>query len=57
MHLIVKAPLRLNHDHVLKARLRLTARIDLFLKGYAQGFNKYSLRVLVVSTRDNVYNG
>ena len=32
MHLIVKAPLRRNHDHVLKARLRLKARIDLFLK-------------------------
>ena len=31
MHLIVKAPLRLNLDHVLKARLRL-AGIDLFLK-------------------------
>ena len=32
MHLIVKAPLRLNLDHVLKARLRLIAGIDLFLK-------------------------
>ena len=47
-----EARLRLNHVHVLQARIRHIARIDLFLKVMCQNFQHVAINIAFAVDRD-----